>query len=93
MKGKLFKQIQLLYDYSQALDQMPPRGDGAKDAVALEIHQACVKVFNILEKQIQNKPGEVVKSAFLFLELVERMLLDKIGDNYTPEEMIERSDS
>jgi hypothetical protein len=28
----------------------------------------------------------------LLLELVERMLLDKIGDGYTPEEMEERSD-
>ena len=92
MKNKMFKQMQKLYDYSQALDQMPPRGDGAKDAVAVEIHKECEKTFNQMAKQIKKQPDKFVESALLLLELVERMLLDKVGDNYTPEEMIERGD-
>ena len=88
----MIKNVQSLYDYSQSLDHLPPRGDGAKDAVAMEIHQECVKFHTLLCKQLQNKPEKFVESTMLLLELVERILLDKIGDGYTPEEMIERSD-
>jgi hypothetical protein len=91
MKGML-KQIQSLYDYSQSLDFLPPRGDGAKDAVAMEIHHECIKTHALLCKQLQKKPEKFIESTMLLLELVERMLLDKIGDGYTPEEMAERSD-
>ena len=92
MKGML-KQIQSLYDYSQSLDFLPPRGDGAKDAVAVEIHQEAERTFNLMKKQLEGKhPEKFVETSFLLLELVERMLLDKIGGDYTPEEMVERSD-
>ena len=87
------KQIQTLYDYSQSLDFLPPRGDGAKDAVAMEIHQECGKTFDLLHKQLNKKPEKFIESTMLLLELVERMLLDKIGDGYTPEELAERSDT
>lgn len=86
------KQFQTLYDYSQSLDFLPPRGDGAKDAVAMEIHQECEKTFNLLHKQLNKKPEKFIESTMLLLELVERMLLDKIDGGYTPEEMAERSD-
>ena len=90
---KMIKQLQKLYDYSQALDFMPPRGDGAKDAVAVEIHQESERTFNLMKKQLEGKhPEKFVETSFLLLELVERMLLDKIGGDYTPEEMVERSD-
>lgn len=90
---KISKQIQSLYDYSQALDFMPPRGDGAKDAVAMEIHDEVKGVFNLMIKQLKGKhPEKIVETSCLLLELVERILLDKIGDGYTPEEMEERSD-
>lgn len=88
----MFKNVQSLYDYSQSLDFLPPRGDGAKDAVAMEIHQECVKFHTLLCKQLKKNPDKFVESTMLLLELVERMLLDKIGDGYTPEEMIERSE-
>jgi hypothetical protein len=92
MKG-MIKQLQSLYDYSQSLDFMPPRGDGAKDAVAVEIHKESERTFNLMKKQLEGKhPEKFVETSFLLLELVERMLLDKIGGDYTPEEMIERSD-
>ena len=52
---KITKQIQSLYDYSQALDFMPPRGDGAKDAVAIEIHDEVKGVFNSMIKQLKGK--------------------------------------
>lgn len=89
---RIIKQIQSLYDYSQSLDFLPPCGDGAKDAVATEIHHECVKTKTLLFKQLPNKPDKFIDSTMLLLELVERMLLDKIGDGYTPEEMIERGD-
>lgn len=88
----MIKQLQKLYDYSQSLDFLPPRGDGAKDAVAMEIHQECIKTFNKLEKQLEKHPEKFIESTMLLLEIVERMLLDKIDGGYTPEEMIERSD-
>lgn len=88
----MIKQLQKLYDYSQSLDFLPPRGDGAKDAVAMEIHQECVKIFNKLEKQLEKHPEKFIESTMLLLEIVERMLLDKIDGGYTPEEMLERSD-
>lgn len=90
---KITKQLQSLYDYSQALDFLPPRGDGAKDAVAMEIHQEVGKVFNSILKQIKGKhPEKIVETSFLLLEVVERMLLDKIGEGYTPDELEERGD-
>ena len=91
---KILKQIQFLYDYSQALDFMPPRGDGAKDAVAMEIHQEVGEVFNLIVNQIKGKhPEKIVETSLLLLEVVERMLLDKIGEGYTPDELEERSDA
>jgi hypothetical protein len=89
---KISKQIQFLYEYSQALDFLPPLGDGAKDAVAMEIYHECIKTHALLCKQLQKKPEKFVESTMLLLELVERMLLDKIGNGYTPEEMEERGD-
>lgn len=91
-KNKILKQLQSLYDYSQSLDFLPPRGDGAKDAVAMEIHHECIKTHALLCKQLGKDPEGFIESTMLLLELVERMLLDKIGDGYTPEEMAERSD-
>lgn len=88
----MIKQIQILYDYSQALDTLPPRGDGAKEAAAMEIHHECGKTFTRLCKQLKKNPEKFAESTMLLLELVERMLLDKIGDGYTPEELNERSD-
>lgn len=88
---KMLKQLNSLYDYSQSLDFMPPRGDGAKDAVAMEIHKACEKTYNMMDKQLSGRhPEKIVETSLLLLELVERMLLDKVGDGYTPEEMIAR---
>jgi hypothetical protein len=90
---KMTKQLQTLYDYSQSLDFLPPRGDGAKDSVALEIHRETERTFDLMKKQLKGKhPENFVETSFLLLELVERMLLDKIGDGYTPEELIERND-
>ena len=89
---KIFKRLQSLYDYSHTLDYMPPRGDGAKDAVAVEIHQECKETLTLLGKQLKNKPDKFVASTVALVDLVERMLLDKIGDGYTPEEMEERGD-
>lgn len=90
-KKKMLKQLQVLYDYSQSLDFMPPRGDGAKDAVAMEIHKETEKTYKLMEKQINGKhPEKIVETSLLLLELVERMLLDKVGDGYTPEEMMAR---
>lgn len=91
-RNKILKQLQSLYDYSQSLDFLPPRGDGAKDAVAMEIHHECIKTHALLCKQLGKDPEGFIESTMLLLELVERMLLDKIGDGYTPEEMAERSD-
>lgn len=91
-RNKILKQLQSLYDYSQSLDFLPPRGDGAKDAVAMEIHHECIKIHALLCKQLGKDPEGFIESTMLLLELVERMLLDKIGDGYTPEEMAERSD-
>lgn len=88
----MMKQLQKLYDYSQVLDTMPPRGDGAKDAVALEIHRECEKTFDKLHKQLTKHPEKFIESTMLLLELVERMLLDKLGEGYTPEEMEIRGD-
>lgn len=89
---KLLKQIKKLHDYREVLNSLPPRGDGAKDAVAMEIHHECVKTHALLCKQLNKKPEKFIESTMLLLELVERILLDKIGDGYTPEEMAERSD-
>ena len=88
----MMKQVQKLYDYSQSLDFLPPRGDGAKDAVAKEIHDNCVKVFNKLEKNLEKNPKKFVEGTYMLLELVERMLLDKIDGDYTPEEMMAREE-
>lgn len=88
----MIKQIQSLYDYSQSLDFLPPQGDGAKDAVAMEIHQECMRTFNKMQKTLGKNPEKFIEVSFLLLELVERMLLDKIDGGYTPEEIAERSD-
>lgn len=93
MKKKIFKQLQTLYDYSQSLDRLPPRGDGTKDSVAIEIHKETEKAFKLISKQADGKhPEDMVETALILLEVVERMLLDKIGDGYTPEEMMMRGD-
>ena len=90
MNKKVFNKLQKLYDYSQSLDACPPRGDGAKDAVAEDIHDMCVKTFNMMNKQLTFHPRTFVAISWTLLEIIERMLLDKLDGGYTPEEMENR---
>lgn len=93
MDKKTYKQLKTLYDYSQSLTMFPPRGDGAKESVALEIHRESEKLFELMKKQLKgSKPETFVETSFMLLELVERILLDMIGDGYTIEELVERYD-
>ena len=82
---KNLKLINKLYDYSKSLDFLPPRGDGAKHCVAMEVHNLVLKLFNKLEKQNEKEQYE---TCLMLLELVEQMLLDKIDNELTVEEMM-----
>ena len=81
---KNLKLINELYDYSKVLDQLPPRGDGAKRSVAVEVHQVSMQLFKRFEKSSEQ---DRYKIALMLLELCEQMLLDKIDDGLTVEEM------
>lgn len=81
---KMLKRINELYDYSQSLDQLPPRGEGAKMECAKEIHNKCLTIFYAL---VKNECEDGKQSALLLLELVEQMLLDKIDPELTVEEV------
>lgn len=86
---KTNKLINTLYDYSRTLNWLPPRGDGAKMEVAKEIHQVALKLFKRLEKA---SDVDQYKTCLMLLELVEQMLLDKIDDDLTVEEMVMREE-
>lgn len=87
---KTNKMINELYDYSRTLNWMPPRGDGAKMEVAKEVHQVVLKLFNRIEKTSEENK---YKTCLMLLELVEQMLLDKIDDDLTVEEMMLREEA
>ena len=89
MKNKNLKLINELYSYSKALDFLPPRGDGAKLECAKEIHQVIGKLFKRLEKVNEKEQYTI---ALMLLELVEQILLDKIDDELTVEEMMLREE-
>lgn len=89
---KLLKQIKRLHDYRETLNALPPRGDGAKDSVAMEIHRECEKLFNKMESSIPKHIDEFIEATFVLIVLVEYLLLDKLDGGYTPEELAERSD-
>lgn len=89
---KLLKQIKRLHDYRDTLNTLPPRGDGAKDAVAMEIHRECEKLFNMMGKSVRKDVGLFIEATFILIVLVEYLLLDKLDGGYTPEELEERSD-
>lgn len=82
---KMQKQVDELYEYSKALDFLPPRGDGAKMAVAQEVHDLSVELFKNLEK---SRGADSYYITLMLLNLVEQILLDKIGDGFTVEEMM-----
>ena len=78
------KLVQELYEYSRTLEVLPPRGDGAKLEVAKEVHNLAVKLF----KNLENNDEETRHATCLMLlEMAEQMLLDKIDDELTVEEM------
>lgn len=78
------KLIQELYDYSRTLEMLPPRGEGAKLEVAKEIHNLAIKLFKNLEN---NDEKTRHATSLMLLEMAEQMLLDKIDDELTVEEM------
>lgn len=78
------KLINDLYEYSQTLDCMPPRGDGAQLEVACEVHRLVNKITKKLSKQLDN-PEKVSEYYALLVDLVEQMILDKIDSGLTPE--------
>lgn len=86
---KTNKLINELYDYSKTLNWLPPRGDGAKMEVAKEVHGVVLKLFNRLEKASEK---QIYGTTLMLLELVEQMLLDKIDDDLTVEEMVMREE-
>ena len=88
---KLLKQIKRLHDYRETLNTLPPRGDGAKDAVAMEIHRECENFFNMMGKSVRKDVGAFIEATFILIVLVEYLLLDKLDGGYTPEELAERS--
>lgn len=79
------KLINELYDYSQAFDYMPPRGDGAQLEAACEVHRLVNKITKKLSNQLDSNPEKFIESAALLLALVEQILLDKIDSGLTPE--------
>ena len=86
---KTNKIINTLYDYSKTLNWLPPRGDGAKMEVAKEVHGEIIKLFRKPEKSSEK---QVYGTTLMLLELVEQMLLDKIDDDLTVEEMMLREE-
>lgn len=86
---KTNKIINELYDYSKVLNMLPPRGDGAKMEVAKEVHQVVIKLFNRVEKASEENR---YKTLLMLLELVEQILLDKIDEDLTVEEMMLREE-
>ena len=83
------KLINELYQYSQSFDFMPPRGEGATLSAGIEVHKLCTKIAKRLSKQLTKNPDEFIAATALLLEVVERMLLDKIDEGFTPELMEE----
>ena len=83
--------INELYDYSKSLDFLPPRGDGAKMEVAKEIHQVVLKLFRKSEDK-NTTEKENYEIQLTLLELVEQILLDKIDNELTVEELWELDD-
>lgn len=81
---KILKRINELYDYSQSLDLLPPRGEGAKMECAKEIHEKCLTIFYAL---VKNEFKDSKDVTLILLELVEQMLLDKIDPELTVEEV------
>ena len=86
---KTNKIINTLYNYSKTLDFMPPRGDGAKMEVAKEVHGVVMKLFRRVEKANEQKK---YGTCLMLLELVEQMLLDKIDNEFSVEEMMIREE-
>lgn len=78
------KLVQELYDYSRTLEMLPPSGEQAKLEVAKEIHNLAIKLFKNLEK---NNEETRHATCLMLLEMAEQMLLDKIDDELTVEEM------
>lgn len=78
--------INELYDYSKSLDFLPPRGDGAKMEVAKEIHKVALELFKKSEDK-NTTERENYEIQLSLLELVEQMLLDKIDNEFTVEEL------
>lgn len=78
--------INELYDYSKSLDFLPPRGDGAKMEVAKEIHKVALELFKKSEDK-NTTERENYEIQLSLLELVEQMLLDKIDNELTVEEL------
>lgn len=83
------KLVNKLYQYSQVLGWMPPSGDGAKMETAKEVHQVTIKLLNRFIKASADKKEEI---GLMLLELVEQMILDKIDDTLTVEEMVFREE-
>lgn len=79
------KLINKLYEYSQTLDCMPPRGDGAQLEVACEVHRLVNKITNKLSNQLDSNPEKFIESAALLVALVEQIILDKIDSGLTPD--------
>ena len=48
--NKADKLLVKLVEYSQSFDILPPRGDGAKLAVAQEIHGVCTELERLVNK-------------------------------------------
>ena len=78
--------INELYDYSKSLDFLPPRGDGAKMEVAKEIHKVALEIFKKSEDK-HTTEKENYEIQLTLLELVEQILLDKIDNDLTVEEL------
>ena len=84
-RKKNLKIINELYSYYQAINMLPPRGDGAKFEVAKEVHQVALKLFNKIDNSKDDR--EKLEISFMLLELCEQMILDLIDDGYTVKEM------
>ena len=78
--------INELYDYSKSLDFLPPRGDGAKMEVAKDIHKVALEIYRKSEDK-NTTEKENYEIQLTLLELVEQMLLDKVDNEFTVEEL------
>jgi hypothetical protein len=85
------KLIDELYKYSQSFDYMPPRGEGATLCAGIEVHELCKKITKRLGKQLAKNPDDAITSLSLLMDVVERMLLDRMDEGFTPELMEEVS--